>query len=51
MSLSPLDSFQSRFVTYLMNFLRTFTLADTPKEIFGNQTKNYIVAFCGVQMA
>ena len=24
MSLSPFDSFQSRFVTYLLNFPRTF---------------------------
>ena len=26
MSLSPFDSFQSRFVTYLLNFPRTITL-------------------------
>ena len=26
MSLSPFDSFQSRFVTYLLNFLRTLNM-------------------------
>ena len=30
MSLSPFDSFQSRFVTYLLNFPRTIMLGDLP---------------------
>jgi len=38
MSLSPFDSFQSRFVTYLLNFPRT--------NEYGNQwTQHYVIQY------
>jgi len=45
MSLSPLDSFQSRFVTYLLNFPRKLNVSNKHKMSTINQKRNLLRGF------